>query len=397
MSAPQTLSPSAKTVVRRSLFWVVAGVIAILIALIGLLASSANTAREFLDPTNAAPEGAKALVEVLRAQGVDVALTSTLATTRAAMTRPTTGTTGTSTLVVFDRDYLLTPEQRAETFGLAKNLVIIDPGYDDLAVVAPNVANAGAVDGLLTADCPVTAVVAAQDVTGIGKGFRIVVPSSDTQGCLGSGNGVYSLVRVSRGDHTVSLVGTTAALSNEYIGSRGNAALGLTLLGTSGRLVWYVPSLADLASNTPPTLGELSPEWVTPVTALLALTALAAALWRGRRFGPLVIENLPVVVRSRETTEGRARLYEKGAARGHTLDALRMGTLTRLAASCGLPKTATVEEIIGSVAALTGQDPSALRNILIDSVPATDRELMTISDALHDCEERLRRNYEQER
>ena len=389
MSAPQTLTPSAKTVVRRSLFWVFAGVVAILIALIGLLASSGNTARKFLDPTNAAPEGAKALVEVLRAQGVDVTVTSTLATTRAAI-----GTTGTSTLVVFDRDYLLTPVQRSETFDLAKNLIVIDPGYDDLAVVAPNVANAGAVDDLLTTDCPVTAVVAAHDVTGIGKGFRIVIPQSDTQGCLGSGNGVYSLVRVTHGTQTVSLVGTTAALSNEYIGSRGNAALGLTLLGTSAHLVWYVPSLADLAGETPPTLGELSPEWVTPVTALLALSALAAALWRGRRFGPLVIENLPVVVRSRETTEGRARLYEKGAARGHTIDALRMGTLTRLAASCGLPRTATVEEIIGSVAALTGQDPSRLRSILIDTVPTSDRELIAISDALRDCEERLRRGYE---
>lgn len=387
MSETEVLTPAAGRVARRSVFWIVAGIIAILIALIGLLTSSANTARDFLDPTNAAPEGAKALVEVLRTRGVEVQLTSTLSSTQAALDAEHP-----STLVVFDRDYLLTPEQREVVFGLANRVVIIDPGYDDLAVVAPNVANAGVVEGTLTADCDEAAVLAANNVTGTGKGFRIVTPQADTRGCLASGDGVYSLVTVATGSQTVSLVGTTAALSNEYIGSRGNAALGLTLLGASTHLVWYVPTLADLAGETPPSLGELSPEWVTPVTALLALGALAAAVWRGRRFGPLVIENLPVVVRSRETTEGRARLYEKGAARGHSLDALRMGTLSRLAARCGLPKTASVEEIIGSVAMLTGQDPSVLRTILLEKVPKNDRQLVALSDALRDCEERLRRS-----
>jgi hypothetical protein len=103
-----------------------------------------------------------------------------------------------------------------------------------------------------------------------------------------------------------------------------------------------------------------------------------------------VIENLPVVVRSSETTQGRARLYEKNAARGHSLDALRMGTLSRLAGVCGLSRTATVEEIIATVAALTGHDPSTVRDTLIAAVPRNDRDLVTLSDQLLALEENLR-------
>ena len=64
---------------------------------------------------------------------------------------------------------------------------------------------------------------------------------------------------------------------------------------------------------------------------LLLLVFLAAAFWRGRRLGPLVVENLPVVVRASETMEGRARLYQKSSARLHALDALRIGAIQRLA------------------------------------------------------------------
>lgn len=385
MTATEVVTPSIRRTARRSLFWLGAGVIAIVVALVGLLASTPNTARDFLDPNNAAPEGAKALVEVLRSHGVVIATTASLTATEQAIDSPTA-----TTLVVFDRDYLLTAEQRRTAFGLADHVVIIDPGFDDLTIVAPHVANAGVVDTLLSADCTLGAVTAASTVTGTGTGLRIVAPQPNTQACLGSGNGVFSLINLTDGPRTTTLLGTTSALSNEYLANQGNAALALTLLGATPKLVWYVPSLADLAGETPPTLGELSPPWVTSVTALLALTALAAAIWRGRRFGPLVIENLPVVVRSNETTDGRARLYEKNSARLHSLDALRMGALSRLAGLCGLPRIASVEEIVGAVAEMTAQDPATVRKLLIDAHPATDRDLVDLANQLHGLEERLR-------
>ena len=102
----------------------------------------------------------------------------------------------------------------------------------------------------------------------------------------------------------------------------------------------------------------------------------------GRRLGPLVAEKLPVIVRSNETMEGRARLYERAGAREHALDALRVGTITRLATTCGLPRRSTVDEVIAAVAALTGRERDAVADLLIDRIPTGDAELVKLSDDL---------------
>ncbi|MCZ9344899.1 DUF4350 domain-containing protein, partial [Streptomyces sp. TRM76130] len=82
-------------------------------------------------------------------------------------------------------------------------------------------------------------------------------------------------------------------------------------------LVWYLPSLSD---TTAPDDGErglfdlLPAGWLWGALQLF-LAAAVAALWRARRLGPLVPEELPVAVRASETVEGRARLYRKVNAR----------------------------------------------------------------------------------
>ena len=63
---------------------------------------------------------------------------------------------------------------------------------------------------------------------------------------------------------------------------------------------------------------------------------LLVALWRGRRIGPLVAEELPVVVRASETVEGRGRLYRSRRARDRAAQALRTATLQRMLPRLGL-------------------------------------------------------------
>ena len=91
------------------------------------------------------------------------------------------------------------------------------------------------------------------------------------------------------------LLGASAVVQNGFLGVQGNAALALGLAGEHPTLVWYVASPADLAGGDTP-LSELYPGWVNPVAWLALTVGLAAAIWRGRRLGPVVIENLPVVV-----------------------------------------------------------------------------------------------------
>src|SRR5690606_8139879 len=162
------------------------------------------------------------------------------------------------------------------------------------------------------------------------------------------------------------------------------AALALGLLGGTDRLVWFLPSVADVEATGPPTLQELTPTWLVPVTSLLAITVLVAMFWRGRRFGPLVAEDLPVTVPSGETMEGRSRLYQRTAARTRAIDALRIGTVGRLGNALGLSRHASVPEVSDAVASVLGRNPNEIRSILLDTLPTSERDVVALSDALLD-------------
>jgi hypothetical protein len=370
------MTASATTVLRRSVFWIAATVFAVLVAIIGLAFAGSLASGAALSPANPAPAGSKALAEVLRQQGVTVEATSTLDDTADVIGDPSA-----TTLLYYDPDGILDADQRARLFGLADTLVVLDPEFEQLADLSPDIAQAGAVDGELDDDCSLAAADNAGSITGDGYGYRYT-GDDDAVRCFGSGDGVYSVVRIERDGGTATVVGATSALSNESVVEHGNAAFALTLLGSQPSLVWYLPTAADLVTEGAPTLGELSPDWVLPAVALLVVTALAAAVWRGRRFGPLIIENLPVTVRANETMQGRARLYESSSARLRALDALRIGAVERIARACGLPRAATVDDVVVAAGAVTGRPDLDVRRVLIDARPATDRDLVALSDEL---------------
>ena len=79
---------------------------------------------------------------------------------------------------------------------------------------------------------------------------------------------------------------------------------------------------------------DLIPDNVIWMVVQLWLTVILIALWKGRRIGPLVAEDLPVVVRASETVEGRGRLYRSRRARDRAAQALRTATIQRM-----LPRT----------------------------------------------------------
>lgn len=375
-TAQRVLTPTTGRVLRRSLFWVGVVVFALLFALVTIGLIGGGDDGQPLSASNPAPGGAMAVAEVLRQQGVEVIEASTLTEAGEAV-----DDAGSTTLVLYDDGGYLDADQTREAVALADRVVILDASFSQLRAVAPEVAQAGYVgDEPIAADCSITAVDRAGEVSGGGSGFRVVDVESDTIACLGSGDDVYSLIELDGGRLTI--LGATEALTNELVVNHGNAAFALNLLGQEQTLVWYIPTFADIAETTDETIGELTPLWVTPVLSLLVITFIVGAVWRGRRFGPLVVENLPVTVRASETMLGRARLYERSSSRLRALDSLRVGSVQRLAKLCGLPSTATVDDVIASCASVTGAEVAGIRRLLIDDEPTTDRDLMTLSDDL---------------
>lgn len=373
------LSPTPLALLRRGSFWIVIAVLLVLISIGTVLLRGAATDSDPLDPESAAPDGTLALAEVLRDEGVSVRVTRSLDETREAAS-------GSGTLVVHDVGALLDAETLAEAARLSDRVVLLDPDGAALEALMPGVLPAGLADEAapVTADCAAFAGV--DTISPGGTAFRI---DGAGTGCFDSGDGAFQVVIAQVDGRETIAVGATRQLQNGEILARDDAAYALTLLGTGPELVWYVPGPSDVADGSV-TPADLAPRWLTPVIVLALLVTIAAAVWRGRRFGPLVIENLPVTVRSSETMEGRARLYQRASARLRALDALRIGAVSRLAAQVGLQSSAPVEAVIAASASLTDRDPAHVRELLLDADPRDDRELLRLSDALAELEAAVR-------
>jgi hypothetical protein len=124
---------------------------------------------------------------------------------------------------------------------------------------------------------------------------------------------------------------------------------------------------------------------------------LLVALWKGRRPGPLVAEELPVVVRASETVEGRGRLYRSRRARDRAAEALRTATLQRLLPRLGLGTGAPPQAVVATVAQRWGHHPLAgagtdarfISYHLFGPPPATDNDLLQLARALDEIERQV--------
>ena len=391
MTPPDTAvasSPTVRAWLRRGAFWFGAAAFALVVVVIAALINGVTGAPGgALDADNPAPRGGMAIVEVLEQRGVDVLPVDTLAEAADAAAGP-----GETTLLLNDRDAVLTDEQLRRAGALADRVVLASPGFTVLQVLAPGVllAGSGGDDRSLPARCSDPAAgggsIRADDLDAYRVDEAALPAGAQATECFPAGDGAVALVRLAEGGRETVVVDADPLFTNDQVARSGNAAVALTALGSRPTLVWYTPGLGDVEVTGPPSLAELTPGWVTPLALLLAIVALAAALWRGRRFGPLVVEDLPVTVRASETMEGRARLYQRASARGRALDALRVGAVSRMATALGLGRAASVPEVIAAAAAATGRDPGEVHAIVVGALPAADRELVTLTDRLRSLE-----------
>jgi hypothetical protein len=96
----------------------------------------------------------------------------------------------------------------------------------------------------------------------------------------------------------------------------------------------------------------------------------------------VVAEPLPVVVRSVETVEGRARLLRAARARGRAAEALRRASRTRLSASLGLGASPTAESVVDATSAHSGRAPAQVHALLYGADPPDDASLVRLASDL---------------
>ncbi|MDM7892763.1 DUF4350 domain-containing protein [Curtobacterium caseinilyticum] len=371
----------------RVVLWVVIVLVGLLLAaLTAVVQSSTGPSRDPLDPRSASASGAKALVRVLEQQGTAVDVVD-------RVDRLDTDDLRDATVLVDDSASALDATVAARLGREARHVVLLSTDRSALDALGLGVEPAGRVTGdavVSTTGCAIPAAEAAGRITSTGDGYRppdTARAPAATDFCVPTGDGddrLAGLVRTSTPGGDVTLVGTSAALRNDTITTAGNAAFALGLLGSEDRLVWYTPT--STSADAAPTLGSLAPPWVPGAILLLALVAVAAGVWRGRRLGPLVVERMPVVVRAAETTEGRARLYARARDRTHSLDTLRIAAIRRTARRLGLPPGVHVDEVVRAAARATGRADAAVGAVLVGGPTRDDRALVDGAAALDELE-----------
>jgi hypothetical protein len=197
------------------------------------------------------------------------------------------------------------------------------------------------------------------------------------------------LIRFRDNGRTTTAVGSSDFMTNGGLLQAGNAALAMNLAGDRPRLIWYAPHHVEGETSSPTSIFNLIPDNVTWMVWQLWVVVLLVALWKGRRPGPLVAEDLPVVVRASETVEGRGRLYRSRRARDRAAAALRTATLQRLLPRLGLGTGAQAQAVVMTVAQRTGIDAGFVSHHLFGPPPSTDNDLLQLAHALDEIERQV--------
>ncbi len=331
---------------------------------------------------NAGPDGARAVAQILGRHGVAVHDAGNYGAAMAALEAGSS-----PTLLLYDRNGFLDGPRLRSLAASAHRVVVVSPRLQTLDALDAGIRQAGVVPDaspVLEPGCSLPDPQAAGTVSGE-SGF--LYDGGTT--CYRPDGSSAGLLAVSS-DGQLTVVGSTAGFSNGQLASLGHAALAIRTLSPSPDLVWYIPTLEDLdTGGSPASLDELAPGWVRFLGPWLALVALAAIAWRGRRLGPLVFEPLPVVVKAAETAEGRARLYQDSRAVDQARDNLRAGTLVRLSGHLRTGPGATADQVIDAAAELLGKPARELRE-LINERPGTEARLVAWSRELDTLEKEVK-------
>jgi hypothetical protein len=327
-----------------------------------------------MEAGSTSPDGAHALVTLLQDHGVDVVVAEDLDGVAAAA-RPDTLVLIAQTFFLLDDDGL---NRLAELPG---DRLLIAPAARTRERLAPMIRLDGSVQFGGQPGCDLREAVTAGDVQfGISDSYRSDGDLPVTRCYDGA------LVRYTESGRTTTVVGSSDFMTNAGLLGQGSAALAMNLAGTHERVIWYAPQHLEGESSGEASLLDLAPSQVGWAALQLCLAVILVAWWRGRRLGPLVAEQLPVVVRASETVEGRARLYRAHRARDRAAGALRTAALTRLLPRLGLGRNAAPSAVTAAVAQRTGRDSGA---VLFGPAPGTDTELLELAHQLDDLERQV--------
>src|SRR5579871_2422384 len=365
---------SAMKATRRWLPWLWVGTAILAVALVASTGSQGGV----LDPNGTGPQGAKALVLLLRQYGAQVTLDA--------------GTPAQDVDVALVLSDHLDGRRRQAVADWARRggtLVVADP-TSPLQVGAATPLSNGLSSSSLhpTGPCALPGLADVQQLS-IGPSLLLrVPPGTRATTCYG-----YTL---SDGEHASFLVqegsvvglGGAGVWTNQRLDQDDNAALAIGLLAPAdGRRVDVLVASA-VGGGSRSLLDLLSPrlKWAL---GMLVVAFGALVWWRGRRFGRPITESGPVQLAGSEIVVAVGELMARAGNRDAAAHQLRAATRARLGAALGIGPGGPVDAIAARSGvpadlladAPVGDDAALVR--LAQSLAAIapeDREVPTIAE-----------------
>ncbi len=390
-------APKLHTRVWRGRFWWSLALIFFTLVAV-MMASTPTKDSALLSLNNSGDDGARATGEVLRGRGVDVRQITRLGAARIATPLDTT-------LAVVLPSQLI-DYQVESVLAYPGDIVFVGVSPELLTSIDPGLRSADTAETTLRgSQCNDPDAAAAERISTGGAEIDATSVDGATV-CFRSAPGIGPYVVLKRAGRTITLLTDATLPMNGNLIDYGNAALVFRALGKHPTLVWYLGNPFDTStltysyyngtgSNPGGHAAEPSADFLPPGTGTalyaLAIAVLIAAIWRGRRMGPLVTEALPVVVPSSETTRGRARLYRRARAYGRASASLRAAAAERMGRRLGIPRGGDAATLIRAVARATGREPVAVERLVYGPPPDGEHAMMDLVQELDTLERQVHR------
>lgn len=372
--------PDARARWWRSGRWLALGLAAlVLVAALSVYLTAARPGGR-MNPTATSADGAHALVSLLRANAVEVVVADTVADVEHRA--------GPDTLVLLAETGRVADEELLRRLArVPGDRLLVQPSARARTVLAPGIRTQGRDTFSRQPNCDLREAERAGGVDLAAAQTYRAVDDRPVHSCYAG-----ALIRYRADGRTITVVGSSFFMTNAGLLAEGNAALAMNLAGARKRLVWYAPQRIEGDKSSTATVIDLVPENVSWMVWQLGLALALTALWKARRIGPLVAEQLPVVVRASETVEGLGRLYRSRQARDRAAQALRTALLQRLAPRLGLDIAAPPTVLVTVIVQHTGVHPELLWRLLFGPPPNSDTELLQLAHALDDIERQVLRS-----
>jgi hypothetical protein len=349
--------------------WLPYALVVVSAVLVAYVAGAPDRGGAPLDPRSAAPDGAKALVETLRALGVQVTV---------GPAAPDASTT--TALLLSDRLVDTQVKPVDDWVRRGGTLVVADP-QSHFSITRPTGRTlVGFIEPELERRCDEPALRDVHRVL-VPNGRLLRVPDGGF-GCFTEGSASSAfLVSAAVGRGRVVQLGGAGAFINARLDKVDNGLLAVTLLAPrrDSRVAVLQPAVAGDGQRS---LTDLVGPRVKLALLQLAIAFAIVVLWRARRLGRPVLEAQPVHIAGSELVAAVGNLLQRARGRPHAAALLRDDLRRTLTDRLGLPPDTPPSSVADAAAARTGVAADRVRAALAGPSPASEDDLVVLAQTV---------------